>query len=180
MRSIIFDTETTGLTLPLVAPLEKQPKIIEIGILVVEGEDIVEEFNSLVHPGEQITGEITKITGITNDDLVGAPTFAQIKDKVFELIGGAEACIAHNAPFDKSLVDFEAKRLGVSVPWPADIICTVQEFLHVFGRRPKLTELYHAVVGHELAQTHRAIDDAKALYEVLKVNQFLKMIGGTA
>jgi DNA polymerase III epsilon subunit family exonuclease len=177
MRTIIFDTETTGLPLPLVAPLEKQPKIIELGMLVVEGEELVQGLNWLIHPGEEITAEITKITGITNEDLVGKPRFSEIADEVEKLFASADACIAHNAPFDTKLVNFEFRRMERELKWPDQVICTVQEYTHITGKRPKLTFLYEHIMGKPLEQTHRASDDALALFELLKADGFLKMIG---
>ncbi len=179
MKIIIFDTETTGLPLPLAAPLEKQPKIIELGLVVVEGGEVVETHNWLVDPGEQITEQITKITGITNEELAGQPRFVEIADRVSAIFADADIAIAHNAPFDTKLVNFEYARLGAEFKWPAEIICTVQEFKHVIGKRPKLTELYQHFLGQELAQTHRAIDDAMALFECLKAAKFFEMLDPT-
>jgi DNA polymerase III alpha subunit (gram-positive type) len=67
---LVYDTETTGLTLHPNAPMRKQPKMIEFGgVLLGRSGEIVEEYNVLVHPGEDVSPEITKITGITNDML---------------------------------------------------------------------------------------------------------------
>jgi len=56
------------------------------------------------------------------------------------------------------------------------MICTVQEYHHLFGKRPKLTALYEHIIGRPLAQTHRALDDAMAVFEILdKDNFFVKM-----
>lgn len=177
MRSIIFDTETTGLPLPVVAPLDKQPRIIEFGMIVVDGEEIHSEYNWLVNPGQTITEEITKITGITNEDLVGQPSFGEIFDMIADVFSNADACIAHNAPFDTKLVNFEARRLEREFPWPKNVICTVQEYTPTFGRRPKLIDLYEHVLKEPLAQTHRASDDALALYKALKADGFFSIIG---
>ena len=67
MIAIIFDTETTGLLLPSSAPLEKQPRIIELGALKVDANGVLDELNQLLDPEQTITAEITKITGITPD-----------------------------------------------------------------------------------------------------------------
>lgn len=178
MRIAIFDTETTSLTLPSVAPIEKQPKIIELGILIVVKGEIFSEHNWLINPNEQITEEITKITGITNEDLKDKPTFIELLPKIKETFSGCELGLAHNAPFDTAMVENECKRAGIEEKiLPPETICSVQEYVHLFGRRPKLTELYERFVGKELEQTHRAIDDVKALYEALKADNFFEKIG---
>jgi DNA polymerase-3 subunit epsilon len=178
MRIAIFDTETTGLTLPSIAPLEKQPRIIELGVVLVEGGEFLSSHNWLINPGELITEEITKITGITNNDLDGKPTFEALLDEITEVFYGCEIGIAHNAPFDTAMISSELKRCLASHDFlPHEMICSVQEYVHVFGKRPKLTELYERYVGKPLLQTHRASDDAMAVYEALKADNFFEKIG---
>ena len=82
MNAAFVDFETTNLTLPSVSDLAKQPKIIEIGIVVVKDGAIVDEYEQLVNPGEPVTAEITKITGITNEMLAGKPSFKQVVDQI--------------------------------------------------------------------------------------------------
>ena len=179
MKAIIFDTETTGLLLPSAAPLEKQPKIIEIGALLVDGETILAELSQLIDPGEDISAEITKITGITDADLVGMPTFKDALPVLWPFFEGADALIAHNASFDAGMLRNELKRVGrEDFPWPPKTICTVQEFVHVFGYRPNLKKLYERYTGNALQQTHRAIEDCRALHEALIAADFFSKIGG--
>lgn len=181
MKAIIFDTETTGLMLPKVAPLEKQPRIIELGVITVVGGQLGEMHNWLINPGQEISAEITKITGIKNEDLVGKPSFSELLPELINIFSGASLLIAHNAPFDVGMLRNELLRAGCEdFPWPEDVVCTVQEYKHMFGRRAKLTELYERVVGKPLAQTHRANEDAYAVYEVLAADNFFKKITGEA
>lgn len=173
MRSVLLDCETTGLTRPSVADLTDQPRIIELGIVVVFNSTIIEEYEQLIHPGQEVSEEITKITGITNEMLVGKPTFPQIIDELAAMFEGSDAFWAHNAPFDKACMDYEIQRVIMNdmmrppFPWPREICCSAQEFTHEFGFRPKLTQLYERKMGRPLDQTHRALDDIKALAEVL-------------
>lgn len=177
MKCVIFDTETTGLLMPSAAPIEKQPRIIELGVVVVEDNELVAEHNWLINPEQEISEEITKITGITNADLVGKPLFRQLLAEIEEVFAGAEFGFAHNAPFDTGMLNTElllCSRTGF--PWPKEIICTAQEYTHVMGKRPKLLQLYEHIIGRPLAQTHRAIDDAVALWEVLKKDDFISKL----
>jgi len=172
MKLLVFDTETTGLMLPSSAPLEKQPKVIELGLVVLDGEEEVFSGNWLVNPGEQISAEITKITGITNDQLVGMPSFAEVWALAYGHFLEADGVVAHNLPFDKGLIDFECTRIDGQPwgGWPATQICTVQEYVHVFGRRPKLKDLYEQYTFKKLEQTHRALDDVRALVEAIRAS----------
>ena len=167
---IVFDTETTGLTLHPSAPDSKQPRMIEFGAVILDDTgSVVEEFNQLIHPGELITEEITRITGIVNDDLKGAPSFAAVLPKIVAMFEKVDAVFAHNLPFDKAILTGELSRLEyVGFPWPRKEICTVGLYRDLWGRNPKLTELFKHVVGFPLEQTHRALDDAMALVAIIQ------------
>jgi DNA polymerase III epsilon subunit family exonuclease len=178
MRAIIFDTETTGLLMPSKAPLEKQPRIIELGALAVSKDGIIGELSQLLNPGIEISAEITKITGITNADLVGKPTFEEYLPQLADFFRGADFLICHNAPFDTGMLRNDLKRAGCDdFPWPTEILCTVQEYHSLFGHRPSLKVLYERIIGAPLSQTHRALDDAAAVHAVLLKDKFFDKIG---
>ncbi len=166
---LVFDTETTGLTLHPDAPLAKQPKIIELGAALVDGSGrVVEEFSQTLNPGEPLSAEITKITGLRDEDLADAPRFAEVLPQLRHIFAQAAAVFAHNLPFDRSMLRYELARAGVAdFPWPAGEFCTVGLHRAQWGRNPKLTELYAATLGRPLPQTHRALDDVLALVEVI-------------
>jgi len=174
---VVFDTETTGLPLHPSAPLEKQPKIIELGAALLDAEgQVVDTFQQLLHPGEEITAEITKITGITNEQLVGQPKFADVLPQLKEFFGRAFAVFTHNLPFDRSLLRFDLRRVGCEdFPWPQGEYCTVGLHRAQWGRNPKLTELYEFAMKKPLPQTHRALDDVMALVEVVQTLELQKM-----
>jgi len=175
---IVFDTETTGLTLHPRAPLEKQPRMIEFGAaLLDERGETVEEASMLCNPRIPITPEITKITGLTDADVRTAPTFGELLPQLRRLFGEARCVMAHNLPFDRAILRGELARLGVEdFPWPGQELCTVQLYADAWGRNPRLVELYAAVTGHPLAQTHRALDDVRALVEVVRKEQLWTLL----
>lgn len=168
--SLLLDCETTGLPLPTVADITEQPRIIELAIMRIEDGKIISEREWLLDPERQISAKITKITGITNDDLVGMPKFREVLGEIEEAFSGADQLIAHNAPFDTFLLRTELKlchaNREIFFPWPPVTLCTVQEYHHEKGRRLKMTELYKMKIGKALDQAHRALDDVRALAEV--------------
>ncbi len=173
----VFDTETTGLTLHPHAALDKQPRIIELGIALVRADscEVVDTYNQLVQPGEEITDEITKITGITNAQLVGQPTFFHVRAELAEKFSRAQHVVAHNLPFDKAMLMNDWERSGGGpFPWPAKEHCTVALYREMWGRNPRLIELYQFAMGKPLEQTHRALDDVLALVEIMKKLQTYK------
>jgi len=165
--ALVFDTETTGLLLPKVADLSKQPRIIELALVRIEHGKIVSEHEWLIDPECPLPAVITKITGLTDDDLKGKPKFRQLLGEIEEAFAGADLLIAHNAPFDVGVLTTELQRCErTGFPWPAETLCAVQEFMHLKGRRLKLTQLYELKLGKDLKQTHRALDDVFALAEI--------------
>lgn len=173
--AIIFDTETTGLLLPSCADVSKQPYIIELGAIRISGGKVVGEYTQLVHPQQEISATITKITGITNERLDGQPAFAAVVDAFADFVRGAEYIIAHNAPFDMGMLGNElARNLVIGFPTPPTVICTVQEFSYLrgSGKRLRLVDLYELTLGKPLEQKHRALDDCHAVREILDARNF--------
>lgn len=171
VRKLVFDTETTGLLKPQISDLAQQPKIIEIGLVEMDQDyNISNRWSSFIQPEQAITEEITKITGITNEMLVGAPTFIQLLPEIEERFLGIDSIYAHNLPFDWGMLVNELRRIGreYAFPYPPHQMCTVQIGKDmIFGRYAKMTELYEKSMGKPLAQTHRALDDVDALVEII-------------
>ena len=175
MSIIIFDTETTGLLAPSCS--EHQPRIIEFGALKIDSKaNVIDTLSQLINPEVEIPKKITKLTGITPECVAGKPIFVEFFSQLEEFFSDVDVMICHNAPFDTGMLNVEFKRTGLSFKLPSTIICTVLEYRHVFGKYIHLKELYKHILGVELAQTHRALDDCRALYDVLKKDNFLSSI----
>lgn len=174
---VVFDTETTGLPLHPDAPLDKQPKIIELGAALLDSDGkVVDTFQQLLHPGEEITDEITKITGITNDQLKDQPKFGDVLPQLREFFGRAFAVFAHNLPFDKKLLHYDLRRVSCEdFPWPQQEYCTIGLHRSIWGRNMKMTELYEHALNKPLPQTHRALDDVQALVEIIQALELHKL-----
>lgn len=176
MTALVFDCETTGLTMPGLADIKKQPQIIEFAAARIEKGKIKKKFEALIYPGCEVSAEITKITGITNAMLKGKPKFKDVLPDIVKMFKGVDLLIAHNAPFDCACLGYELERAGIATRadftsqiawWPESVMCTVQEYRHEFGHRPKLTELYERKIGKPLVQKHRAMGDVLALVEIV-------------
>lgn len=167
---ILFDTETTGLTIHPRGKVASQPRIIEFGAVILDDHGCeVETFNQLINPECNISDEITKITGITNDDVRDMPTFREAVEQIEPLFGKCRMVVAHNLNFDRQLIASAIERTGRiwdTFPWPEQEMCTVQMYRELWGRNPKLLELYERVMGVPLAQTHRALDDVRAVQDI--------------
>lgn len=166
-----FDTETTGLPFHQDAPLRQQPRIIEFaGILVDAKGDELSRLEFICNPGIAIEEIITKITGLTNDDLNDKPSFEHFVPELQNHFNQADASVAHNHSFDRNLLVFDLRRIKkvlADISFPQLNICTVEQTYHQYGRRMKLQELIAEFVG-EYVQKHRASDDVEQMIAVCK------------
>lgn len=164
----VFDWETTGLTVHPLAALEMQPRPIEFAGLITDGKEVIRTFEFLTNPGIALEEIITKITGLTNEDLEDQPLFVDHIPTLKEFFGQCDACIAHNLSFDKNITKYALQREGLTladVSFPKIEICTVEQTMPMFGRRMKLEELYNLYFG-DYEQKHRALDDVMLLHKV--------------
>lgn len=176
MRIIVYDTETTGLLLHPSAPLSAQPRIIEFAAVALEDGKIKEKGSLLINPEQLISAEITKITGLTDADLIGQPNFRESLPKIRAAFHKADRVIAHNLAFDKGMLFNELARLKCTdFPRPKDEMCTVELYMEHYGYRPNLKSLYADTMKKPLAQTHRALDDVMALVEIIQEEELWKL-----
>ena len=152
------DLETTGGT-------AESHRIIEVGIVLLDGGVVVEQWSSLVDPGRRIPPSIEAFTGITNDMVAGAPSFAELREEVRRRLAG-RLFVAHNARFDYGFVRSEFRRLGER--FAAPVLCTVRlsRALHDAPGRHNLDALIERH-GLECADRHRALGDAAVLPPLL-------------
>ena len=164
MIALIFDTETSGLIKNHSIRLERQSSIIEFYACLVDlatGE-LKSELDLLIRPPGVLEAKITKITGLTNEMLAGAPAFCDVAADIKKEIESAPVVVAHNLSFDREMVDLEFERLGENVEWPRQI-CTVEQTLHIKGFRLSLGALHEELFGEKFVGAHRARVDVAAL-----------------
>jgi DNA polymerase III epsilon subunit family exonuclease len=181
MKALVLDTETTGLIENRVIKLDKQSEVIDFYATLIDLEtgELIKEVELLIRPQRPLSdapapGEkktITQITGLTNELLVNAPQFKDVASEIFALIESADLVIAHNAAFDKEILDIEAERLQHIINWPR-LVCTVEQTVHLKGFRLSLGNLHELLFGERFPEAHRARTDAQALLRcVLELNK---------
>lgn len=149
------DIETTGMR-------SAYDRIIEIGILRVEDNELVQTFQSLINPQTHIPKEITSLTGITGKDLENAPTFRAIKDEIIEILADC-TFVAHNVRFDYGFLKHELMRENIT--YNAKHFCTVRlsRLLYPSWPRHNLDALIQQC-NIQCTSRHRAFDDAQVLF----------------
>ncbi len=95
----VVDVETTGLS-------ASKNRIIEIALVKIENLKISDKLKYLINPQTYIPPFITSLTGIDNDDVIGAPIFSDI---IEEIVSFTDKTIltAHNFSFDSSFLNSE-------------------------------------------------------------------------
>lgn len=152
---VFVDLETTGAN-------ASGDRITEIGIVEVS-ENGVSEWSTLVNPEVPITPFIQRLTGISDEMVATAPTFADIAVPLLARLRG-RLFIAHNVRFDYGFLRNEFKRAGLD--FRADVLCTVKLSRKLFPQHHK-HNLDALVARHQLAvggSRHRALTDARAIH----------------
>ncbi len=94
---VSLDIETTGLA-------KERDRIIEIGAVKFQGEEILDSFETLVNPEMAVPYEVLSITGIKESELLKAPSFEEIKEKLKKFIVNYPI-VGHNIDFDLGFLE---------------------------------------------------------------------------
>ncbi|HHY91284.1 MAG TPA: PHP domain-containing protein, partial [Clostridiales bacterium] len=154
---VVFDIETTGLS-------SKKDKIIEIGAVKVQDNQIVDRFSALIDPLISIPSQIVQLTGITDELVRGRPSIAEVLPSFLEFVGTSPV-VAHNAAFDTSFIKENCFQLGL--PFSNAIIDTLglARVLMPNLKKHRLDVIAKAL-QIELEHHHRAVDDAEATAKI--------------
>ncbi len=156
MRYIAFDVET---------PNRYNNRMSAIGITVIDGGVITDEFYSLVNPETYFDYFNSQLTGIYEEDVADAPSFPELWERI-EPIMSSGMIVAHNAVFDLGVLKKCLNDYGIQWKDYTRYMCTVQ-----IGRRalPKMSHKLNDMCdyyGIEL-EHHIASSDSRACAEIL-------------
>jgi len=151
----IVDLETTGLS-------PAHCRILEIGIVAVQGARVLGTFGTLVDVGGPVPSGITALTGIDDALLAGAPCEAEALDAMAAFLAEhrVKVLVAHNARFDRGFLARAWREHGREPGLP-DFLCTVR-LARKLVRAPRygLDALVAWLSIPERAR-HRALGDAE-------------------
>lgn len=173
MRSVVLDTETTGM------PVTDGHRIIEIGCVEVIGRRLTgRHYHVYLQPDREVDEGAIAVHGITNEFLVDKPRFRDVADEFFEFIKGAQLVI-HNAAFDVGFISNEFALLGQRERAELSDHCSILDTLLMArerhpGQRNSLDALCKRYgVDNSGRELHGALLDAEILADV-----WLTMTGG--
>ncbi len=168
-RLVFCDVETTGLD-------GTRDRIIEIFLLALGKNGEVEEYGTLINPERPLPPNITKITGLTDADLIGATIERGVAREIREFIGFGTP-VAHNLPFDLRFMNamFKRNKLLELAGGGIDTLAISRALfpkLCIYpegGGSHRLSNLmYHFGLEGSYANAHRAKDDVMLLVEIFR------------
>lgn len=156
-RFYVLDTETTGL-----GPADE---IVQIAILDGKGAAV---FNELIKPTMPIPVVASSIHGISDQDVLAAPSFKEIYITLSTLLAG-QVVIAYNMDFDWRMLQQTASRYRLPPMRIGKRDCAMKQYARFKGLRQSNGRNYvwHklgvavAQEGLQVSRAHDALDDAR-------------------
>ncbi len=156
---VAFDTETTGFS-------PKNSRIVEIGaVKFCAGGDVLSATNWLMNPQQLIPAGASRVHGITNEMVCGAPLFDEVWPAFFAFCGDS-ILLAHNARFDVGFLRAELGRAGLDVP-ALSVVDTLPLFRRWFPDAPSHSlEKLSVFLNIPDGEYHRAAADSFAIVQI--------------
>lgn len=156
-RFIAIDLETTGLS-------PEKDTIIEVAAILFSFERLWENFSvhmrdkrtMLINPTISLSEEVSIITGITDEMLIGKPSWEEVKDRVESFIREGDIIVGHNVLFDISML----KTHGINLEnFPVIDTFELSEILSQWSESLNLWFLTQAYWLRTTEWEHRALGD---------------------
>lgn len=160
---VIFDLETTGLDIV-------KDRIIQISYIKVFPDGREERGNYLVNPENPIPDVVVQLTGISNEDVQGQPTFKEIAQTINKIFADSDIAGYNSNHFDVPLLAEEFLRANIDFDFSKRNMIDVQTIYHKMERR-NLAAAYKFYCGRKMEEdftAHRADEDTEATYRVLQ------------
>ena len=153
MLYAIVDIETTG-------GYAAAGGITEVAVVVTDGENIIDRYETLVNPVYTIPRYVETLTGITNAMVEDAAHFKMIAGKLYELLCD-KIFVAHNVNFDYSYLKYHFKEAGYELDCKK--LCTIRLGRQLVpGCKSYSLGNFCREIGIPIHQRHRAGGDADA------------------
>lgn len=134
-----------------------------LGLVRVEQGQVVDRVHYLIRPPRRLF-EFTHIHGITWQQVANQPDFAELWPDIASMLAGADFLAAHNAPFDRSVLNACCKVYGIEPP-VAEFVCTVKLARQAWNIRPTRLPNVCDYLGIPLNH-HDALSDAEACAQI--------------
>lgn len=154
----VLDLETTGLNV-------RHDRIVELVAYIASPDGGVRQLRSLVRPEKTMPDEARAIHGLTDTDLLGAPTFASIARPLAEALKPCDFVGYNVSNFDLRVLAAEFRRAGVDYdPTNARVIDAMTIFHRKERRNLQAAVKLYCGRPH---RGHRAEEDVRAVVDVV-------------
>ncbi len=162
---VVLDLETTGTWVD-------RDKIIEIAMIKCMPEGGREIYDKKINPGIPIPPVVKELTGISDEDVKGAPAFKDVAAEILAFIDECDIAGFNVERFDLPLLQREAHDAGLKFNWDGVKVYDAQKVFHINEKRD-LTAAYNFYCKKGLENAHSALADTQATLEILEA-QVLK------
>lgn len=139
----------------------QRTSVCSVGIVVVRGGKIVDEFYSLIQPTPNYYNRwTTEIHGLTRRDTDGQPTFPEVWAQIEPRIQGLPL-VAHNRPFDEGCLKAVFEKYDMEYPG-YEFHCTLAASRCRLRIPIHQLHLSAAACGYDMENHHHALADAEA------------------
>ena len=135
-----------------------------VGLVRVEDGRIACRESRLIRPPRPRFA-FTWLHGIDWEDVACQPPFGEVWPALAPVFEGADFFAAHNAPFDRAVLEACCRSAGLEVP-PPPFRCTVKLARRVWGIRPTTLPDVCRALGFRLHH-HDALSDAEACARIV-------------
>lgn len=161
---VFIDLETTGLDY-------QKNKIIEIGVVVANKTQIIDEWSELIKIDVPLSPQITELTRITDEMLLEGVDFPIALRRLSESIKGKTA-VCYNRKFDIMFLEnaFAENKIEFPIGKVVDVLSLARK--RVLGLENYKLESLAGFFNVMYENRHRALADCIALYRVfMKLNE---------
>jgi DNA polymerase-3 subunit epsilon len=153
MEFAVVDIETTG-------SHHSNDCITEIGIVITDGYQILDSYETLINPKEKIGWYVSKLTGITDQMVATAPEFHEVAERIENMLKD-RIFVAHNVNFDYNIVKASLEKCGAKIPTKR--LCSLRLSRTILpGYQSYGLGNITKALGISLENAHRAMGDALA------------------
>jgi len=157
---VVMDLETTGTWI-------EKDKIVEIAMVKIDPDGKKETYLKRLNPGIVIPPAVSKLIGITNEDVKSCPHFRDAAQDILAFIGHCDLAGFNANRFDFPLLERECAEAGLKFDWQNRNRYDAQKVFHLNHKRD-LTAAYQFYCQKELKDAHSALADVEATLEILE------------
>lgn len=159
-RYAIVDLEATR------ASYHSNGRIIQIGLVLVDGQEITGEYAWDINPEQKISESIHQLTGISNQRAKKAPVFAEVADDLWDLLAD-RTFVAHNIAFDYPMLSAHFYDVGMpELDMPGIDTLELLQIFYPEAPSYKLKKIAD-YIGIPMGKAHDAFEDALATAKLL-------------